>query len=87
MNHRRNAGSLPRIIASRELPRRPKPIKQYELAVSSDRKTWTAVKSGTLPNKGELNTATIDQPVTFRYARLIQMHNQVICTNKSGGAV
>lgn len=51
-------------------------IKQYELAVSTDRKTWTTVKAGTFPNKGELNTITFDKPVTARYARFTAISEQ-----------
>ena len=51
-------------------------IKQYELAVSSDRKTWTTVKSGDFPNSGELNTVNFDKPVTARYARFTAFTEQ-----------
>lgn len=51
-------------------------IKQYELAVSSDRKTWNTVKTGVFPNKGELNTVNFDKPVTARYARFTAISEQ-----------
>ncbi|MEO5714219.1 MAG: discoidin domain-containing protein, partial [Luteolibacter sp.] len=51
-------------------------IKQYELAVSSDRKTWTTVKSGAFPNKGELDSVSFDQPVTARYTRFTAISEQ-----------
>jgi beta-galactosidase len=44
-------------------------IRKYELAVSSDRKAWTTVKTGEFPDKGELCTVNFDKPVTARFAR------------------
>lgn len=51
-------------------------IKNYELAVSNDRKTWTTVKTGEFPNKGDLNTANFDKPVTARYTRFSALSEQ-----------
>jgi beta-galactosidase len=51
-------------------------IKKYELAVSTDRKTWTVVKTGAFANSGGLQTVKFDKPATARYVRFTALSSQ-----------
>jgi len=51
-------------------------IKDYEFSVSSDRKSWKPVKSGTFPDNGNLQKVKFDQAVKARYVRFSAVSEQ-----------